>query len=141
MQEFLDLCRCMWEQKAKVDELKSQVKDANAELTKLQVDILKRMDVMELEKQHIKGYGTLFLKRERSVQVPKSIPDKLALFDWIKEHKGEDVLNKYLSINSQSLNSFWKQEYEIAKEEGNIDFAMAGVAPPEMYTKLGTRKG
>jgi hypothetical protein len=44
-----------------------------------------------------------------------------------------------ISINSQSLNSFYKSELEIAKEQGNVGFKIPGIAEPEVYWTLGMR--
>jgi len=141
MDGFLNLCRSMWEQKAITEEMEKQLKAQKTILGKMQKDILAQMDALELDKQHIPGFGLIFTRTERSVQVPKTLEDKLKLFEWIEKNKGRDVLDNYLTINSRSLNSFYKAEYEIAKEEGNMNFAIAGIGKPEAYVKLAMRKG
>jgi len=141
MEDFLGLCRSTFEQKAKIDEMQKIVDAEKKIFGQQQAEILRQMEALELEKQHIKGFGTIFQKTERSVKVPKTVEEKLELFAWIKDNKGEDVLNRYLTINSRSLNSFYKEELEIAKEEGNVNFKIAGIEEPQVYYKLGMRKG
>lgn len=140
MQEFLDLVKEMWKRKETVDQLKDQLKLESSQMEAVKAKALKAMETMELDKQHIPEYGTIYRKKNFSVKTPKTLEQKEALFGWIGESKGRDVLRSMLSINSQTLNSFYKAEMEVAKEEGNVDFALPGIDTPELYWTLGMRK-
>jgi hypothetical protein len=98
------------------------------------------MEALELEKMAVPGHGTVYRKKSFSVKVPKDPSQKSALFDWIKNNKGEEVLQNMLSINSMTLNSFYQAELEVAKEAGNINWRMDGVSEPEVYFQLAMRK-
>lgn len=139
MQDFIGAVKNLWEQKQVVDELKDRLADESKKLTGLKLDALKAMEVMELDKQHVPGCGTIYRQKEFSVKVPKTPAEKEELFHWIAAHKGKDVLDNMLSIHSASLNSFYKSELEIAKEEGNVDFKIPGIDAPEVYWTLGMR--
>jgi hypothetical protein len=141
VKEFVELCKKVFEQKKVVDDLKDQVKEENKKLTGLQLDALKMFDALELEKQAIPGFGTIYVKTDRSVKTPKTIAEKRALNAWIAANKGEDVLESMQSIASATLNSFWKKEFEQAVEDGNMNFKMDGIEPPTEYKKIGMRKG
>lgn len=139
MQDFIGAVKNLWDQKTVVDELKDRLADASKKLEGLKLDALKAMEVMELDKQHVPGCGTIFRQKNFSVKVPKEPGQKEQLFTWIAEHKGKDVLDNMISIHSASLNSFYKSELEIAKEEGNVDFRIPGIDSPEVYWTLGMR--
>jgi len=140
MQDFIDKVKEMWEQKRVVDELKEALKDESAKLETFKSETIKAMEAMDIEKQHVTGCGTIFRQKNFSIKTPKTIEQKEALFKWIGENKGRDVLRNMLSINSQTLNSFYKSELEVAKETGNIDFSLPGIDAPELYYTLGMRK-
>lgn len=141
MNEFLEKCRAVWEQKAKVDEVKDQLKEENSKLTKFKADVEKYMEDTELEKQHIPGFGTLYRQKKFSVKVPKTPDEKAALFDWIRDNKGEDVLFNLQTIASPTVNALYKEELAEAKKEGNINFNIPGIGEPKVYFDIGMRKG
>jgi hypothetical protein len=140
-EEFLDLTKTMWEQKIKVDELKKILATEQKTLGELQDKVLKGLDVLELEKQHIPDYGTVFVRTEYSVKTPKDPESKQQLFEYIRRKYGSDTLLGKQSINSQTLNAFYKEELSLAKQGGNINWKLPGVEEPSAYHKLGTRKG
>lgn len=140
MQEFLDEVKSLWEAKAVVDARKEALSEASEKFEALKAGVLKKMELLELDKQHIPGMGTVYRQRNFSVKVPKSVDAKQRLFSWISSHKGVDVLDTMVSINSQTLNAFYKAELELAKERGDIDFALPGIDMPEVYWTIGMRK-
>jgi len=139
MQEFIDKVKKLWVAKGAKDELTEKLGEASKTVEGLKLDVMKMMEALEIEKQHVPECGTVYRQKEFSVQVPKTPGDKEALFNWIAVNKGKDVLDNMLSIHSQSLNSFYKSEFEIAKEEGNVDFSIPGIKAPEVYYKLGMK--
>jgi len=141
MEEFLDKCREVWEQKAVVDNIKDRLKEESGKLEGMKKEVIKTMEAADLQKQHIPGFGTIYRQEKYSVRVPKDPDAKCQLFSWISRHKGEDVLFNMQSIQSQTLNSFYKEEFANAVEEGNIDFKIDGLSEPEVYYQLGMRKG
>lgn len=107
-------------------------------LAELEAKILD--ELTRLDKQSYKSNcGTVVRQNRYSVQTPKTIEDKAALFSWLKD-RGEEVYYQYVGVNSQQLNALYKQELEIAKEEGNLDFALPGVKEPTLMVSLARRK-
>lgn len=141
MNEFLDKLKNLWELKAAVEELKAAEAAASKKLEEAKRDVLKAMEVLELDKQHVPGHGTVYRQKNFSVKTPKDPDSKGALYDWIAQHKGKDVLDNMLSINSQTLNSFYKSELAAAVEAGESDFSIPGLGTPEVYYTVGMRKG
>lgn len=139
MQEFIEKVKNLWQQKKAVDDLKEQTEEANKVLTGMKLDIVKALEAMELDKQHVPGCGTVYRQKNFSVKVPKDPQSKQLLFSWIASKKGQDVLDNMISVNSMTLNSFYKSELEAAKEEGNVDFKVPGIEVPEVYWSLGMK--
>ena len=141
MQDFIVTVKKLWEEKEKLDELKRVESVQSKVVEGLKIEVLKTMEASELDKQHVPGCGTVYRQRDFSVKVPKEIEAKLSLFEWIRDNKGEETLDAMVSINSQSLNSFYKAELALAKERGDVDFALPGIQVPEVYYKIGMRRG
>ena len=141
METFLAFCQEIVAQKAIVDGFEAQRKEASTKLEKMKNEVVKKMEATEMQKLHVPGFGTFFRQKEFSVRVPKDHDAKTALFKYISDNKGEEVLLDLTSINSLTLKSFWNAERKIAIDAGNVDWAMPGLTEPEVYWKLGMRKG
>jgi len=139
LQEFKDLVEEMWKFKAFVDAEEVNLKNHKENLDKMKVEILAYLDKTDLA-----SFDSISCKvikaNMSSIATPKTIEDKKALFGYIAHKYGDDALTGYLSINSQSLNKFFKMEDEQAAKEGNFDFVMPGVAAPVHYTQLRVNK-
>ena len=84
------------------------------------------------------GVGTFSLMFKEVVATPKSTEDKVRVFSWIKDKYGEDVLTNMLSINHQTLNSFYNQEAE--KADDRSLFEIPGLASPTVMESASWRK-
>lgn len=111
-----------------------------ADVTALLTSINKK--IMQLEQKctlHLKelgrteyksDYGTLKIKERWTVSLPKTDLDKLEFFAWLKEN---GIFERYATVNSMSLNSLFKAEWEQAKKEGNVLFSMPGIPAPKVF--------
>lgn len=88
---------------------------------------------------NVRANGFLFFtKTKSSVQTPKTAEDKKKLFDYLES---QGLFLEIASVNSQTLNSLYKNLSEKAAEEGNLDFTLPGVKPAESYVTLEMRRG
>lgn len=78
--------------------------------------LLESLDLLEFEK--------VKLVTSARAKVPQDPMEKQAFFDYLIE-KG--VYDAYRTVNSNSINSFVKIEYELAKERGDFDFKIPGL--------------
>lgn len=115
--------------KEKYDELKKKSNEAHEAFRDAEQLVINAMDTTGQRKFNVPGLGTLSLVTKYQVSVPKDVEAKRSLYKYIREHYGQDVLDEYRSINYQSLNSFYKQEQEVAESEGR-DFSLPGVDDP-----------
>lgn len=60
----------------------------------------------------VDGVGKVIKVTQTVYKVPKDISEKKALFDYIKQKYGGDVLMNMVSINHQTLNGWAKQEIQ-----------------------------
>lgn len=117
---------------AKVKEMYIQVKDAEEKV----MSMLKRAGK---SKYIVEGVGSISLTETLSVQTPKTPEAKQAFFNWLKEEMGEDGYYTYATVNSNSLNSLYRQKVEEYGERGEV-LDIEGLEPPTSYTKLSLRK-
>lgn len=105
---------------------------------------MKAQCVLALEEHGRDNYktpaGTIGTTEKWSVNLPQSQEDKKALFTHFKS-KGEEVLWKYATVNSNSLNSYFLAEWEAAKERGDgMGFTLPGLQEPKLFKTLSMRK-
>ena len=140
LKEFTELTQSIWVQKAVVENIKDRLADEQKKLSELQNKALNKLEAAEVDKFSVPGMGTIYKQKNFSVKVPKDPTDKQNLFKYIESNKGDDVLFNMLSINSRTLNSFYKEERTSAVERGDIEWSIPGIEEPEVFYKLGMRK-
>jgi hypothetical protein len=122
-----------------LDELAAQVKVLNARKRDLNDKLCIHLQDFKKTSYQVPG-ATVSLSQRASVATPKTREEKEAFFSWLKNQKGDEVYWAYLSVNSQSLNSFYKAEREAAREVGDIDFTIPGVGKEAIYHQLSIRR-
>lgn len=135
--ELDNLCKEIFEQKAKIKEVEDKLSDENKKLAELQMKATSYLT--ELDRENYKSeFGTLYVQNVWSWTLPKTDEDKAKFFGYLKE-KG--LFDKYATVNHASYNSYLKAEFEAAKEDGRgMDFSIPGVPEPTLFKKLGSRR-
>ncbi len=107
------------------------------------LDALEDKILEQLEVAGIKSYQAKAVTVTRAIRytvtTPKTPEEKGAYFDWVRK-KSEDLYWAQMSVNSQTLNSFYKEQMEIAKDAGDMDFAIPGLSEPQAKPYLMRRK-
>ena len=120
--------------KAKSDEAKL----AKEAYDDLQLKLLAALE--ELDKDtYIAKSGRITRVRKLAVRVPKTLDEKRAFFQWLRDNRGEEVADSYMSVNSQSLNTLYNtltEEYASRGEILDID----GVETPTYRESLSFRQ-
>lgn len=98
-----------------------------------------------LEEQKLKSFksqhGTVTRVETYKVKIPKDTEDKKKYMEFLKSKGGEDLMWAHTHVNYQQANSFYKEQRDIAVEEGNFGFEVPGVGAPELFTHLSLKKG
>jgi hypothetical protein len=83
--------------------------------------------------------GTVSLRKRASFKTPKTEEDRNAFFNQLKEM---GVFDSMITVNSNTLNSFLKAEYEAAEERGEdmVTYKFAGIEPPTVSVTASLRK-
>lgn len=125
-----------WTIDMKIKELDVEAKKLGMELKEIQnkiMEIMKDQQITSLK--HARG--TVIMNARFTVKTPKEKEDKEAFFEYLKS-KG--MYDDMVSVNSQTLNSWYKEEMEAAKREGNFGFKIPGIGDPTAFEYISFRK-
>jgi len=136
--EFDALCTQAFEQRAKIKEMEDALGAEEAKKKAIERQILSLMEHFEKEKHHLKGYGLIYTESRFTVQTPKTLDDKRLLFGHLKER---GIFDEMVSVNSQTLNSYYKTEMEAAIGRGDSDYQLPGVGEPNHMKTIKFKKG
>lgn len=123
---------------AKKAELNDQLKELNGVITDLDLKIIAYLKEADLKSFSVPGIGSVTKKDNFSFKTPKTLEEKEALFNYIKDKYGEDVLKSKLSINSVHLNAWAKEELE--NHQDDPLFSIPGLGEPTHYETLSFTK-
>ena len=129
MSELEEICRKAYEKKVEIESLEDIISKLKGELEGYKDILVEHLNHFE-KSSYDSGFGRITVKNITSVSSPKDPESREHFFNYLKE-KGsfEDMI----SVNSKTLNSWYKQEMDTAIAEGRIDFQIPGL--PEPYTK------
>lgn len=117
------------------EEAKKISNDRHADLKIAEGKLCEYLENSGLDKFSMPNVGTVSLVSSLQFQTPKTLDDKEALFDYISKEYGDEELKGYLSINSRTLNSFLKEEYDKKMLSGETPH-IPGVSSPTVNKSL-----
>lgn len=135
--DFDALCSRAFEQRKKIDGMKEELKQEQEEMRKLESKILAQMELWD-KKNYSCPFGKVQVSNKFVVPVPKSEEAKRLLFE---EFKRRGIFYQYATVNSNSLNSWYKQELEEAQRNGIAALDIPGLESPTHISILSFRKG
>jgi len=135
MDNQLEVLRELKDDYAAKDKVK---KEAYAKLKEQEAKVIGMLERTN-KKRYVSDYGNVTLVEELSVQTPKTPEQKRAFFNWIRENMGEEAHDVYMTVNSRTLNSLYKEQSEVAAANGEV-LKIDGLSDPITVTKLSFRK-
>jgi len=135
--EFEDLCAEAFRVKAEITSVKLVLSLSEQALKKIQSSIMSYLEALGKDSYKSKA-GNVYLSKRLSVKVPKEPQAREEFFSYLKE-KG--IFEDLITVNSQTLNAFYKEEFEAAITNGATDFKLPGIGEPTYFETLNMRKG
>lgn len=127
----------IFQQRQKIEALGEETTKLNLELAKMKEQMVLFLKELGREK-YATPLGTVSIKERWSVTTPKSPEDRAAFFNYLKE-KG--LYEELVSVNSQTLNAFFRSEWDAAIEKGEaMTFKIPGLDNPKLFQDLSIRK-
>ena len=140
IRELQEKIKAIKEVRTRYDEKKKQVEMEKEILDALEADILQAFEENDITSFKLDGVANVSISHRLTVPVPKSIDDKKAFFAWVAANKGEDVRDAMMSVNSTTLNSFYKEELNSLSDDEKLVFQMDGIGLPSLQKTLSVRK-
>lgn len=138
LQDFDDLCNRLLVEREKEASKARDLKEQSNVVENVETQILAYMSHFQRPKYVLPNGAQIIISKRRMVKMPDNLEDKHLFFDYLKEINAFDAL---VTVNSQSLNSFVKQEYEAQEQKGNHNFKVPGLPDPVVRETLNVRKG
>lgn len=135
-----ELAQKIKEKRAEKEEKAKILSAVNEEL-----DQLEQLAVRTLKELGKSSYGaeagTITKVVKWRVNLPNTEEAKTAFFSYLKER---GLFEKLATVNSNTLNSFFMEEWEAAKDPNDpmaaLDFRLPGISEPSSYETLSFRK-
>ncbi len=139
MQELDLLGQLIFRQKKECEEAEKVLEGKKFTLTKMQAKMISILEKFGRSNYSIPGSGMLIKSERLTVTLPKTPEDKDAFYEYLKN---KNLFEDIVTVNSMTLNAFYKKEFEIAAEEGRaVGFKIPGISEPKTITTLNVRKG
>ena len=135
--KFDNLCDELAEKKGQIKAHEAEKKRLSGEVRGLEEQIIAYLESLSKTK-HNTARGLFYIKTRTTYATPKDPESRKAFFDYLKSR---DVFDDLITVNSQTLNAFAKQELEVAIENEHDDFEMPGLGVPTMQQSIVFKKG
>lgn len=120
------------------EDKKKESNEAHAIYKESEDKVLGLLKAAKKSKYVVDGVGTAYTINRYVVTTPKTPEAKTQLFDYIKSKHGGETLLGMVSINHQTLNSFYNSEAEEYAAKGEM-FILPGIAEPTNEESVGFR--
>jgi hypothetical protein len=131
-----ELCEKFADLKKEADELDDILKEKNEKVKEIGTQIINFLN--EFKKPSWKtSRGNFIISNRFTVPTPKSPEDKQAFFNYLKQ-KG--IFEDMVTVHSQTLNGYYRQEMDAALDAGDVNFSIPGIEEPKYVQTLSMRK-
>jgi chromosome segregation ATPase len=131
VKELDELTKKLVELNKSKDALEDQVTVINKEIMQIEQQCTNYMKELERD-EYVSPFGKVSIEEKWRVNLPDTPVAKKLFFDHLRER---GLFDKYATVNSNSLNAYFKAEWEEAKRTGNVNFALPGIEAPRLFEK------
>jgi SOS response regulatory protein OraA/RecX len=136
VQQITQMCEDLWSLRQKYDEADKVRAEIDAQIDKKEREIIDALEKNEKDNWDSKSCK-ISITHKTSVKVPKDMESKQKFFEYLR---GKGMFEELVSVNSQTLNAFYKEQFEQAIEAGDVNFAIPGIGEPTLRKGLQVRK-
>jgi hypothetical protein len=140
IKELQEIVKDLKAKRDNYDEVKRHLDVMGGECDVIEHKLLEYLQENDMKSFRVDGVALVSVTEKMAVKTPKTIEDKDKFFAWLKENKGEEVMKSYMTVNAQSLNSFFKQEWDMLSDDQKLTYQIDGLEAPAMSFKLSVRK-
>jgi len=140
IQELQEKIKALKEMDERYKNKKAEAEELHGFCEALKVEIIEALESNEMSSFKVDKIANVSISHSLSVKVPKDIESKKLFFEWLARNKGEEVRDAMMTVNSQTLNSFYKAEYESLDDDAKLMFQIDGLEMPSVSKVLSIRK-
>ena len=130
------LAKQIADQRLVCDQAQMVRKEADKKLDELEFKMIETLNALGKD-AYLSEVGRFGISHRTSIRLPVG-EDREKFFNYLKE---TGQFDKLIGINSNTLNAWYKTEFERAKEEGRVDsFSIPGLGEPSLTEILSLRK-
>lgn len=136
---------------AAMDEMISELVALKLVKEKIELELKEQTDLYEKKKDKVlsvlknagkksykvDGLANVIITQTPQVKMPKGLTEKEEFFSYLRD-KG--IFTEMVSVHSQTLNSWYKTEFENYANSGKIGFKIPGLEEPTVRESLSIRK-
>lgn len=126
----------LFKQRAICDSMSAQWTEENKKLAAMQAKVTTYLKELG-RKEYKTPEGGLSIVQKWQVTLPKGEENRTKFFNYLKE---QGVFDSLISVNSNTLQSYYKTEFENAKAQGNFEFELPGLGPATLHETITMRK-
>lgn len=139
LKELDQLAKDIAEQRNLIESIEETLGAAQLILEKMKSKMIAILEQFGKSSYPIPGGGGVSLVQRMSVALPKTPEEKSAFYTFLKER---NIFDEMITVNSQTLNAFYKREFDQAAQEGrSIGFRIPGLPEHKIATTLSIRRG
>lgn len=124
--------------RAEYEAKKTAASEAYKEVEKLEFDLLDKLSKAGKNQWRMDGVGLFSVKTTMNVTTPKTLENKLALFDYVMSKYGKEVVADKFAMHSKSLQGFYNEELQASSDPSL--FVLPGIDAPTASQSLSFRK-
>lgn len=140
VQQLEELCQKMRALDDEIEKDEKALSEKNKEYKKLEAQAtqwLKELDKTSYKSNH----GTVMRVEKWRVNLPQTPEAREEFFNWLKER---GLFDQMISVNSNTLNSLYMKEWEVAKESPDptdaLTFSIPGIPEPKLHETVSLRR-
>jgi hypothetical protein len=118
-------------------EAEARVTSISTKLEEMKRNFILSLENAGLTSMKVPEVGNFIVTNRYQVSMPKDQESREKFFAYLKER---GIYDNMITVNSQTLNSFYKTTMEEAMEAGDVDFKIEGLSEPTLTKTLQVRK-
>lgn len=132
LEDFKDLCNSLYNQRQIIDDQKDILQREQEKFEKIKMSVLQY-----LEENNLDRFVTDDVTISKTEKLNVSMKDKKEFFDYLKSR---GIFEDLVTVNYNTLNSFYKLELEQAIKTGDLSFKIPGLEESSMFKNISIRK-
>ncbi len=136
--EFDQIVEAVLAKRSEIEEIQNKLKEETAVLEKMNLKVLAYLKQLNRD-SYKTPKGSVGIQRRTSVTMPKDPEAREKFFSYLKQ---TNQYNELITVNSQTLNAWYKAEREQAeREQRALGFEIPGLGQPSTFETIRVTKG